>query len=191
MSRGTDRLVKNLKKFADFQYKLFTTRYGQQVIDILEFPFKVVLSPFTLAFDIAGSAPRGFGVPELISKLSYASIFAIATFGTYDIVLELGKKVVCQRHCQTCNGWQAMRCTKCRGSGMVNYQVKNYALRSGEKATAESIADAIAENRAELIHLPSTLDLHTPLPSKDCPTCDGTVRIISPYSKHHTLRHSN
>lgn len=75
MSRGTDRLVKNLKKFADFQYKLFTTRYGQQVIDILEFPFKVVLAPFTLAFDIAGSAPRGFGVPELISKLSYASIF--------------------------------------------------------------------------------------------------------------------
>lgn len=75
MSRGTDRLVKSLKKFADVQYKLFTARYGQQLIDIFELPIKVVLSPFTLAYDIAGSAPRGFGVPELISKLSYASIF--------------------------------------------------------------------------------------------------------------------
>ncbi|XP_038898515.1 uncharacterized protein LOC120086127 isoform X2 [Benincasa hispida] len=87
-------------------------------------------------------------------------------------------------HCQTCNGWQAMQCTKCRGSGMVNYQVKNYVLRSGEKATPESIADAIAENRAELIHLPSTLDLHTPLPSKDCPTCDGTGVMSCPECKN-------
>ncbi|KAL4022405.1 hypothetical protein IC575_016137 [Cucumis melo] len=180
----TARLLKKLKKFADFQYKVFTTRYGQKVIDVLEFPFNVVLSPFTLIFDIAGSAPRGFGVPELISKLSYASIFAIASFGTYDIALDLGRKVVCQRNCQTCNGWQAMRCTKCRGSGMVNYQVKNYALRSGEKPTPESIADAIAENRAELIHLPSTLDLHTPLPSKDCPTCDGTGVMRCPECKN-------
>jgi hypothetical protein len=75
MSKGTDRLVKSLKKFADVQYKLLKARHGQQLTDILEFPIKVVLSPFTLAFDIAGSAPRGFGVPELISKLSYLSIF--------------------------------------------------------------------------------------------------------------------
>lgn len=75
MSTGRDRLLKNLKKFADFQYKIFTARYGQQLIDIFEFPVKLVLSPFTLAIDIAGSAPRGFGVPELVSKLSYMSIF--------------------------------------------------------------------------------------------------------------------
>ncbi|PON88957.1 embryo defective [Trema orientale] len=164
MSRGTDRLVKSLKQFADIQYKLFTARYGQQLIDIFEFPFKLVLSPVTLAFDIAGSAPRGFGVPELISKLSYASIFC--------------------RNCETCNGWQALRCTMCRGSGRVQYQVKNYQLKSGEKATAECIADAIADNRAELIHLPSTVDLHVPLPSKDCPTCDGTGVMGCPECKH-------
>lgn len=174
MSRGTDRMVKSFKKFADVHYKLFTARYGQQLIDFFDFPIKLVLSPFTLAFDIAGSAPRGFGVPELISKLSYASIFAVATLGTYDIALELGKKVICQRNCQTCNGWQALRCTMCKGSGKVQYQVKNYMLKSGEKATAESIADAIADNRAELVHLPSTIDLHASLPSKECPTCDGT-----------------
>ncbi|KAJ7981755.1 Embryo defective protein [Quillaja saponaria] len=184
MSRGPDRLVRSLKKFADSQYKFFSTRYGQQFTDILEFPIKLVLSPFTLAFDIAGSASRGFGVPEFISKLSYASIFVVATLGTYDIALELGKKVICQRNCRTCNGWQALRCTMCRGSGRVHYQVKSYALKSGEKATAESVADAIAENRAELVHIPSSLDLHSPLPSKDCPTCDGTGVMGCPECKH-------
>lgn len=162
----------------------FTARYGQQLIDIFEFPIKLVLSPFTLAFDIAGSAPRGFGVPELISKISCASIFAVATLGTYDIVLEMGKKVICQRNCKTCNGWQALRCTMCRGSGKVHYQIKNYTLRSGEKATAECVADAIVDNRAELVHLPSALDINAPLPSKDCPTCDGTGVMGCPECKH-------
>ncbi|KAM2961232.1 hypothetical protein FF1_030831 [Malus domestica] len=157
---GKGRMLKNVKKFADFQYKIFTEKYGQQLIDIFEFPVKLVLSPFTLAFDIAGSAQRGFGVPELVSKLSYMSIFAVATLGTYDIALEMGKK--------------ALRCTMCRGSGRVQYQVKNYTLRSGEKATAECVADAIADNRAELVHLPSSINLDAPLPSKECPTCDVT-----------------
>lgn len=70
-----DRLVKSVTKFADAQYKFFTKRYGQQLIDIFELPVKLVLSPFTIAIDVAGSAQRGFGVPELISKLSCASIF--------------------------------------------------------------------------------------------------------------------
>ncbi|MBA0853393.1 hypothetical protein Goshw_016802, partial [Gossypium schwendimanii] len=184
MSRGTEKLIKSVKQFADTQYKFFSTRYGQQVIDILEFPIKVVLSPFTLAFDIAGSAPRGFGIPEFISKLSHTSIFAIAALGTYDIALELGKKVICQRNCRTCNGWQALRCTMCKGSGKVHYQVKTHSLRSGENATAESVADAIADNRAELVHLPSAIDLNAPLPSKECPTCDGTGVMHCPECKH-------
>ncbi|XP_052208177.1 uncharacterized protein LOC127811986 isoform X2 [Diospyros lotus] len=183
MSRGTDRLLRSLKQFADLQYKLFTRRYGQQLIDIFDFPIKVVLSPFTLAFDIAGSAPRGFGVPEFISKLSYSAIFAVATLGTYDIALELGKKVLCQRNCGTCNGWQALQCTMCKGLGKVQYQVKNYTLKSGEKATAKSVADAIAENRAELVHLPSSMDLHLALPSKDCPSCDGSGVMRCPECK--------
>lgn len=183
MSRGTDRLLKNLKQFTDLQYKYFTSRYGQQLIDIFEFPIKLVLSPITLAYDIAGSAPRGFGVPEFISKLSYSTIFVVATLGTYDIAMELGKKVISQRDCHTCSGWQALQCTMCKGSGKVHYQVKNYTLKRGEKATAESIADAIADNRAELVHLPSTVDLHLPLPSKECPSCDGSGVMKCPECK--------
>ncbi|KAF6166839.1 hypothetical protein GIB67_026618 [Kingdonia uniflora] len=167
-------MVKLAKKYYDVYSKILTDRYGQQIIDIFEFPIKLILSPFTLAYDIAGSAPRGFGVPQFISNLSFSAIFAVATLGTYDIALELGKKVLCQRNCGSCNGWQALRCTMCRGTGKVQFQVKNYTLKSGERATAECIADAITDNRAELVHLPSAIDLYVPLPSKDCPTCDGT-----------------
>nr|XP_007149473.1 hypothetical protein PHAVU_005G073100g [Phaseolus vulgaris]ESW21467.1 hypothetical protein PHAVU_005G073100g [Phaseolus vulgaris] len=184
MGSSRERLVKAVKKFVDVRYKVFSNRYGPTIIDILDFPIKVVLSPFTLAFDIAGSAPRGFGVPELISKLSATSVFAIAALGTYDIAFELGRKVLCQRNCNTCSGWRALRCTMCRGSGRVHYQVKNYTLKSGEKPTAESVADAIANNRAELVHLPSSLDFQNPLPSKECPTCDGTGAMSCPECKH-------
>ncbi|TKY49117.1 hypothetical protein E2542_SST26543 [Spatholobus suberectus] len=187
MTSSRERLMKAVKQFVEVRYKVFGNRYGQNIIDILDFPIKVVLSPFTLAFDIAGSAPRGFGVPEFISKLSATSVFAIAALGTYDIALELGRKVICQRNCKACNGWRALRCTMCRGSGRVHYQVKNCTLKSGEKATAESVADAIADNRAELVHIPSSLDFQKPLPSKECPTCDGTGVMGCPECKHRLL----
>ncbi|KAL2589581.1 hypothetical protein GLYMA_13G275900v4 [Glycine max] len=187
MTSSRERLVKAVKQFVEVRYKVFGDRYGQNIIDILDFPIKVVLSPFTLAFDIAGSAPRGFGVPELISKLSATSVFAIAALGTYDIAFELGRKVICQRNCNSCNGWRALHCTMCRGSGRVHYQVKNCNLNSGEKATAESVADAIANNRAELVHIPSSLDFQKPLPSKECPTCDGTGVMSCPECKHRLL----
>ncbi|KAH0448981.1 hypothetical protein IEQ34_022781 [Dendrobium chrysotoxum] len=185
MSRGTARLMKAVQQKLDIYSKIFVARYGQQVIDILELPIKVVLSPFTLAFDIAGSAPRGFGIPELASHLSFTAIFAVATLGTYDIALELGKKVLCQRNCHTCNGWQALRCTMCKGTGKVHYQVRNYRLKSGERATAECVAEAVAENRAELVHLPSSIDFSVPLPTKDCSSCSGTGVMGCPDCRHH------
>lgn len=61
--------------------------------------------------------------------------------------------------------------------------MKNYTLRSGEKATAQCVADAIADNRAELVHLPSAINLDAPLPSKECPTCDGTGVMGCPECK--------
>ncbi|KAH7657696.1 Heat shock protein DnaJ cysteine-rich domain-containing protein [Dioscorea alata] len=55
---------------------------------------------------------------------------------------------------------------------------------SGERATAESVAEAIAENRAELVHLPSAIDLSVALPSKECPNCDGSGVMGCPDCKH-------
>ncbi|XP_071727173.1 uncharacterized protein [Rutidosis leptorrhynchoides] len=183
MGKGTAKFVKNTKQLFDNQFKFLNRHLGEPLSHILDLPIKIVLSPFTLVNDISGSAPRGFGIPEFISKLSYSSIFAVAALGTCDIALELGKKVVCQRNCQTCSGWNALRCTMCRGTGTVKYQVKSYTLRSGEKATAEAIADAIADNRAELVHLPATMDLNVPLPSKDCQLCDGSGVMKCPECK--------
>ncbi|XXG90358.1 hypothetical protein AAC387_Pa12g2141 [Persea americana] len=184
MGKGTDRFIRSVKLFVDVRRQIFVKRYGQNLIDLFDLPIRVVLSPFTLAYDIAGSAPRGFGIPKLISDLSFSAIFVVVTVGTCDIALELGKKVLAQRNCRTCNGWQALRCTMCKGTGKVHYQVKNYTLKSGEKATAESIAEAIADNRAELVHLPSAIDLPSPLPSKECPTCDGSGVMGCPECKH-------
>lgn len=181
MSQGSGGFIKKL----DVYSKIFVANYGQQVIDLLELPIKVVLSPFTLAFDIAGSAPRGFGIPELASHLSFTAIFAVATLGTYDIALEMGKKVLCQRNCRTCNGWQALQCTLCKGTGKVHYQVRNYRLKSGERATAECVAEAVTENRAELVHLPPSIDFSAPLPTKDCSSCSGTGVMGCPDCKHH------
>lgn len=65
----------------------------------------------------------------------------------------------------------------------MQYQVKKYTLKSGEKATAECISDAIAENRAELVHLPSSMNFGVPLPSKDCPNCDGSGVMGCPECK--------
>ncbi|KAL7586024.1 hypothetical protein Lser_V15G45346 [Lactuca serriola] len=183
MGNGTNQFLKNAKGLLDGQVRFFNQHLSEPLANLFDLPIKIVLSPFTLPNDISGSAPRGFGIPEFISKLSYSAIFAVAALGTCDIALELGKKVICQRNCQTCNGWNALRCTMCRGTGKVMYQVKNYTLRSGEKATAEAIADAIAENRAELVHLPATMDLNVPLPSKDCDSCDGSGVMKCPECK--------
>lgn len=75
MTKGTDRLVQQVKQFVDVRIKVLQSRYGHVAIDLLELPLKVILSPFTLPFDIAGSAPRGFGVPKLVSDLSFGAIF--------------------------------------------------------------------------------------------------------------------
>ncbi|KAK9209193.1 hypothetical protein WN944_001557 [Citrus x changshan-huyou] len=206
MSSGSDRFMKSVKQFTDFHYKQFTTRHGQQLIDIFEFPIKLVLSPFTLAFDIAGSAPRGFGVPELISKLSYVSVFAVAAIGTYDIAFELGKKALSDmqrmagiavyhvpRIGSGAVSSKRLHLEKTKMEGSISGLLESVYLESfsmltsklaGEKATAEHVADAIADNRAELVHLPSTIDLNTPLPSKDCPTCDGTGVMGCPECKN-------
>ncbi|GAB2284505.1 hypothetical protein Dimus_018960 [Dionaea muscipula] len=184
-------IVKKVRRWIRHWQKIgkpFYRRYEKEINGILTFPVKVVLLPLTLPLDIVASAPRGFGIPEFISRASSSAIFAVVTLGTCDIAFELGKKVICSRECKTCSGWQALRCYMCRGTGKVHYRVENYSLKRGEKATAGSIADAVAENRAELVHLPSTIYLDVPLPSKDCPTCDGTGVMKCPECKNKQLQ---
>ncbi|KAJ8435562.1 hypothetical protein Cgig2_015417 [Carnegiea gigantea] len=261
MPKGFNRLKKKLKILAAKHFPDLTDQYGGQLIDILEFPIKLVLSPITLAFDIAGSAPRGFGIPEFISNASYTAVFAIATLGTWDIALELGKKRLSnlqwmagttlyyvQRNrtgalssdrslleevglCHVFVLFFVPRMTldvsslrvgeegkqqllifffwelskqQQRERAVMNYPLltqrdnlgsaKGISMRSevctayapqasGEKATPELVADAIANNQAELVHLPSAIALHAPLPSKDCPTCDGTGVMKCPECK--------
>jgi hypothetical protein len=150
---------------------------------IVRFPMDVVAFPFVVAYKVIDSADRGYGVPEFISKLSYSSIFVVATLGTLDVAWGVGKNVISPRKCRICKGWQAMQCTTCKGSGQVKYQVKNYNLKRGEKATAECISDAIVDNRAELVHIPHAMDLDLPLPYKDCPSCDATGVMGCPECK--------
>ena len=80
MGKGTDRFIRSVKLFVDVRRQIFVKRYGQNLIDLFDLPIRVVLSPFTLAYDIAGSAPRGFGIPKLISDLSFSAIFVIHLF---------------------------------------------------------------------------------------------------------------
>ncbi|KAI8557803.1 hypothetical protein RHMOL_Rhmol04G0038600 [Rhododendron molle] len=47
---------------------------------------------------------------------------------------------------------------------------------SGEKPTAETVAETIVGNRAELVPFPSSLDPHVQLTSKDCPNCVGSMK---------------
>ncbi|XP_058211093.1 uncharacterized protein LOC131323356 isoform X2 [Rhododendron vialii] len=47
---------------------------------------------------------------------------------------------------------------------------------SGERPKAETVAETIVGNRAELVHFPSSLDPHVRLTSKDCPNCVGSMK---------------
>lgn len=74
MGKGSAKFVKNTKQLFDNQFKFLNRHFGEPLAHLLDLPIKIVLSPFTLANDISGSAPRGFGIPEFISKLSYSTI---------------------------------------------------------------------------------------------------------------------
>lgn len=75
MGKGTDKFVNNTKNLFDNQFKFLNRHLGEPLAQLLDIPVKIILSPFTLLSDISGSAPRGFGIPEFISKLSYSTIF--------------------------------------------------------------------------------------------------------------------
>lgn len=129
---------------------------------------------YDLKYDIRDSALRGFGVPMFISNVALTTALGVAVVGTSSVGIEVASKALCQSKCRTCNGWDALRCTMCRGSGKVQYRVKNIGRKDGEKPTTKSAAVAIADGRAEVVHFPTSFDLELPLPTKECPTCNGS-----------------
>lgn len=129
---------------------------------------------FHLKYDLRDSALRGFGVPMLISNVALTTVLGVAAVGSFSIGLEVASNFICKRKCRTCNGWEALRCTMCRGSGKVKYHVKNFGLKDGEKPTTKNAAVAIADGRAEVAHFPTSFDIELPLPTKECPTCNGS-----------------
>ncbi|KAL9251106.1 hypothetical protein AKJ16_DCAP00934 [Drosera capensis] len=163
LSRLSKRMMENAKGWLEVKRQELTPGF-EHFGPIITFPIKVVLLPLTLTFPIIRSAYRGFGVPEFLSNAAFAGVAAVITIGTCDIAFDIGKKFV---------GPRLIAEPATDGMPYAVLRVKGKA--SGEKATAGSIADAVVENRAELVPLPSALDLDVPLPSTDCPTCNGTI----------------
>lgn len=141
---------------------------------VIGFFHNVQDTAFDLKYDIRDSALQGFGVPRLISNVALTTALGVAAVGSFSVGLEVASNVICKRKCRTCNGWEALRCTMCRGSGKVQYHVKNFGLKDGENPTTKSAAVSIADGRAEVVHFPTSFDLELPLPTKECPTCNGS-----------------
>ncbi|KAJ4782095.1 Embryo defective 2737 [Rhynchospora pubera] len=181
------KLVKNAvrkaAKFAAKQIVSLVTEAGPPLGEFLSLPFKLVAAPFAITANVVRNSPRGFGIPAFASRVSFSTIFLVAAAGTFEVTFELGKKVLCRRDCDTCCSWQALRCTMCKGTGKATYKIKNFSP-SSERATAEQVAGAIVDKRADLVHIPSALSLSVPLPSTDCPTCDGTGVMRCPHCKN-------
>ena len=75
MGKGTAKFLKNTKQLIDNNLKFLNQHLGEPLGHLIDLPMKVILAPFTIADHLSGSAPRGFGIPEFISKLSYHAIF--------------------------------------------------------------------------------------------------------------------
>ncbi|KAF9621347.1 hypothetical protein IFM89_020006 [Coptis chinensis] len=98
------------------------------------------------------------GSPPLMAQPPNTVIVSISVGGIFDIGVFIGMikaNICCYR-----DEIASSNVTKCC---------------SGEKPRVECVADAISDNRAELVHLPSAINLNVPLPLKDCSTCDGSA----------------
>ncbi|KAM7498688.1 hypothetical protein LguiA_023102 [Lonicera macranthoides] len=222
-----------------FRARVFYAKLDKIFSAIYHFPMNAVAFPFTVYHGIVGSAPRGFGVPEFISKLSYSAVFftdfvftgILLDFELSEYRLNSWKTIAkaidsCKKlenelsderlkcSSSSCNSWDLGYCIRTGKEGDMSkfynfdmclndalpvnsvvvdelsnlqwmasnavYHVQR--LREGE-VPAECISEAIVENRAELVHLPATMDLDLPLPSKDCPNCDATGVMGCPECK--------
>lgn len=127
-----------------------------------------------LSWDLRDSAEGGFGLPKLLSSTASLGVAGVAAAGTASLGMELAGKFIGCRECNKCNGWEALRCTSCGGSGKVQYVARNFGGSDSGKKSTESIATGLKDGSLEIDHFPPTFDMGLPLPLKSCPSCDGT-----------------
>eukprot|EP00249_Psilotum_nudum_P012807 c23999_g1_i1 orf=623-2005(-) len=123
-------------------------------------------------YDFRDNALRGFGVPRLVSSLASLSVAGVAAVGTVSLSLELLGSLYVKRECLTCNGWEGLRCTRCGGTGKLQYTVSG--LIDNGTLSAEVMAKAISDGGTKISYLPPNFDIGLPLPVKECPSCNST-----------------
>ncbi|KAL2634332.1 hypothetical protein R1flu_005811 [Riccia fluitans] len=135
---------------------------------------------FDISWSFRDSAKTGFGFPRFLSSMASLGVATVAAAGTASVALDMTGKFFGKRECNTCNGWEGLRCTLCRGSGRVRYTVNDSSLSEAERANTRSVAAAVLEDRAEIQYVPASVGLELPLPYSGCPACDATgVEICS------------
>ncbi|XP_024515279.1 uncharacterized protein LOC9640114 [Selaginella moellendorffii] len=134
----------------------------------------VAFTAFHFACSAKEFAESGFGVPKLVTDVAGWSVAGCAVAGNACLVLDVMRKFYGKKECNTCNGWEGIRCTSCRGTGKIQYLIVNPGLEGGESSTAESAAKSVVDGRAQLRTTSASADVGYTLPSKDCTTCSGT-----------------
>ncbi|XP_057864242.1 uncharacterized protein LOC131072182 [Cryptomeria japonica] len=133
----------------------------------------------TIKYDVETNVKKVFGIPGLISDVAAFAAVAVASVGAADVGLQMANNFICKRRCNTCKGWEALQCTRCRGTGKVKFRVLKSGLNNQERSAKDDVAVSIANGQAEVIHYPASLDTEFLFPSKEfptkaCPTCEGS-----------------
>ncbi|KAH9325431.1 hypothetical protein KI387_005609, partial [Taxus chinensis] len=139
-------------------------------------------------YDVQTEVISGFDIPMFLTGVALFAAGGVAAVGTTEVSLQMASNFICKRRCNTCNGWEALRCTRCRGTGKVKYRVMESELKDGEKYTINNLAVAIANGRAKIMQYPASLDTELlfpseELPTKECPTCDASGVMGCPECK--------
>lgn len=130
-------------------------------------------------YDVETNVKQVFGIPMLITHVAAFAAVGVAAVGTAEVSLRMAQSFICKRRCDTCKGWEALQCTRCRGTGKVKFRGLKSGRNYWEKPAKDDLAVSIANGQEEVIHYPASLDTEFVFPSKEfprkaCPSCDGS-----------------
>ncbi|KAL3693939.1 hypothetical protein R1sor_007590 [Riccia sorocarpa] len=133
---------------------------------------------FEISWGMQDAAKTGFGLPRFMSRTASLGVATVAAAGAASVAFDMTGKFFGKRECNTCNGWEGLRCTLCRGSGRVRYSVNDSSLPEAERENPKNVAAAALEDRAEIQYVSGSLAWDLPLPFGPCPACDATGVVI-------------